>query len=84
MHLLIWLIVGGIAGFLAGKVVRGRGFGVIVDIILGIIGSFVGGYLLHDLLKTSVLVVGGHNVDHFITAFIGAVVIVALVRLIRR
>ena len=44
-HLLVWLVVGLVAGWLAGKVMTGHGFGIIVDILVGIVGAFIGGYM---------------------------------------
>lgn len=80
---LSWIIVGLIAGFLAGVVVRGGGFGVIWDIIIGILGGLLGGWL-----ATSVFHVGGGvtglNWPSILIAFIGAVVLLLLLRLIRR
>ncbi|MBO9619275.1 MAG: GlsB/YeaQ/YmgE family stress response membrane protein [Niabella sp.] len=75
----IWhLVLGGIAGFLAGKVMRGDGYGVIVDIILGLVGGWLGGWvggLLHINL--------GGSIGYLITAFVGAVLLVWIVRLVK-
>jgi uncharacterized membrane protein YeaQ/YmgE (transglycosylase-associated protein family) len=78
--ILILLIVGLVAGWLAGKLVRGAGFGVIGDIIIGIIGAFVGTWLLGKLG----IVIGGGILANIINATIGAVVLLLLVRLLRR
>jgi uncharacterized membrane protein YeaQ/YmgE (transglycosylase-associated protein family) len=77
---LIWfLLIGLIAGWLAGKVMRGGGFGVIGDMIVGVIGAFIGGWLF------SVLGIGiGGLIGSLITAFVGAVILLWLLRLIRR
>src|SRR5260370_6090155 len=53
MHLIVFLIIGGIAGALAGRVVSGHGYGVLMDVIVGVIGAFVGGWLLSTLLGVS-------------------------------
>lgn len=75
----IWqLILGGIAGFLAGKVFRGEGYGVIVDIILGLIGGWVGGWLGGIL---GIHLAG--SIGYLITAFVGAVVLVWISHLIK-
>lgn len=79
MDLLITLILGGIAGWLAGLVMRGNGYGVIVDIILGLVGGWLGGWLAHQL--------GIHfagNIGYFITAFAGAVILVGIIRLLKK
>jgi len=77
---LIWfLLIGLIAGWLAGKVMRGGGFGVIGDMIVGVIGAFIGGWLF-GLLG----IAAGGVLGAIITAFVGAVVLLLLLRLIRR
>jgi len=78
--IIIWLIVGAIAGWLAGMVVRGGGFGLIGDIIVGIIGAFIAGFLLPRLG----ILIGGGIIGAIINAFIGAVILLLIVRLIRR
>lgn len=70
-----WLIIGGLAGALAGRVMRGSGFGILGDIIIGCIGGFLGGLLLGLVVNTQVGVIGT-----FITAFIGACILLFVVR----
>ena len=78
--LIIWLIVGAIAGWLAGVVVRGGGFGLIGDIIVGIIGAFVAGWLFPRLgFHLAVGMVGV-----ILDAAIGAIVLLLIIRIIRR
>ena len=77
MGILSWIIVGLIAGWLAGLVMKGGGYGVLGDIILGIIGALVGGFLASALFGVGV---SGFNLTSLIIAFIGAVVVVAIVR----
>ena len=78
---LIWfLLVGLIAGWLAGRVMRGGGFGVIGDMIVGIIGALLGGWLFGKLGISA----GGGLLGAIITAFVGAVLFILLLRLIRR
>jgi len=81
--LIVILVVGLIAGWLAGKITRGAGFGIIGDIIIGVIGAFVGSWLWSSLLKLPVIF---HNfwVDSIVIATIGAVVLLLILRLIRR
>ena len=77
---LIWfLLIGLIAGWLAGRVMRGGGFGVIGDMIVGIIGALLGGWLF-GLLGIH----AGGLIGAIITAFVGAVLLIALLRAIRR
>ncbi|TKC86214.1 GlsB/YeaQ/YmgE family stress response membrane protein [Trinickia terrae] len=78
--LIAWLIIGAIAGWLAGVLVKGGGFGLIVDIIVGIVGAFIGGWLSHVLGIS----LGGGMIASIITAVIGAVILLFIIRLIRR
>lgn len=78
--IIAWLIIGAIAGWLAGVLVKGGGFGLIVDIIVGIVGAFIGGWLA-GVLHISL---GGGWIGSIITAVIGAVILLFIVRLIRR
>ena len=76
-----WILVGLIAGAVAGRIARGRGYGCIGDIVVGLIGSVVGGWI-YDA------VIGGNRVLHFWTsvlvAIIGAVVLIFVLRLVRK
>ncbi len=81
MDLLTWLIVGLIAGVLASLVMGGTGYGLIGDIIIGIVGAFVGGWLFTKLGVTTPF---GGMAGVIFVAFIGAVVLLFLLRLIRR
>jgi uncharacterized membrane protein YeaQ/YmgE (transglycosylase-associated protein family) len=78
--LIAWLIIGAIAGWLAGTFVKGGGFGLIGDIIVGIVGAFVGGWLAGALH----IGIGGGWISAIITATIGAVVFLLILRLFRR
>jgi uncharacterized membrane protein YeaQ/YmgE (transglycosylase-associated protein family) len=80
MGFIVWLIVGGIAGWLAGLVVRGYGFGIIGNIIVGIVGAFIAGWLLPRLG----IVIGGGTLGEIINAVIGAVILLLIIGLIRR
>ena len=80
MSLLWFLIVGVIAGWLAGTLVKGGGFGLVGDLVLGIIGALLGGFLFSTLGVSS----GGGLIGSIIVATIGAVVLLFAVRLIKR
>ncbi|NUO63876.1 MAG: GlsB/YeaQ/YmgE family stress response membrane protein [Gemmatimonadaceae bacterium] len=80
MDLLTWLIVGLVAGVLA-SFVMGGGFGIIGDIIIGIIGAFLGGWIFRTLGVHSPL---SGLAGTILVAFIGAVVLLFIIRLIRR
>lgn len=79
MGILAWIIVGIIAGWLAGVVMKGRGYGIVGDMLLGIIGAIVGGFLSGALFGVQDPV-SGINATTLIVAFLGAVIVVALVR----
>lgn len=78
--IIIWIIVGAIAGWLAGMVVKGGGFGLIGDVIVGIIGAVIAGWLLPRLG----IYIGGDIIAAIIDAFIGAVILLIILRLIKR
>jgi uncharacterized membrane protein YeaQ/YmgE (transglycosylase-associated protein family) len=78
--LIIFIIVGAIAGWLAGMIVKGGGFGLIGDIIVGIVGAFIAGWLLPRVG----LVIGGGIIGAIIDATIGAVILLFVIRLIKR
>jgi len=78
MSLLWTILLGGIAGWLAGKVMRGDGYGIIVDIILGLVGGWLGGHVLGWLH-----IYAGGTIGYVVTAFIGAIILVWIVRLIK-
>ncbi|MBN3723752.1 GlsB/YeaQ/YmgE family stress response membrane protein [Burkholderia sp. Ac-20379] len=78
--LIMWLIIGAIAGWLAGLLVKGGGFGLIVDIIVGIVGAIIGGWLAAKLG----IAVGSGFFASIIVAVIGAVILLFIIRLFRR
>jgi uncharacterized membrane protein YeaQ/YmgE (transglycosylase-associated protein family) len=78
--LIIWLVIGAIAGWLAGQIVTGGGFGLVGDIVVGIVGAIVGGWLLPRIG----IFIGGGFIAQIINAVIGAVVVLLVVRLVVR
>ena len=80
MNFLEWIVVGLIAGWLAGQVMKGGGYGVLVDIILGILGGLLGGWLFGMLGIWH----GGGIIGSLIVAFIGAVILVAITRILKK
>jgi uncharacterized membrane protein YeaQ/YmgE (transglycosylase-associated protein family) len=78
--LLVFLIVGAVAGWLAGVIVKGHGFGLVGNIIVGIIGAFLAGWLLPMLG----IAIGGGIVAAIINALIGAVILLVIIGFIRR
>jgi len=77
-----YIIIGGVAGWLAGKVVKGEGSGIIFDVVVGVVGGFIGGFVLERGLHRDVAA-GGWWFTLF-TAFIGAVILLFIVRLVRK
>ena len=78
--LLIILVVGAIAGWLAGQIMRGTGFGLIWNIVIGLVGALIGGWLLPRLG----IIIGGGILAAIINATIGAVILLAIVGLVQR
>jgi uncharacterized membrane protein YeaQ/YmgE (transglycosylase-associated protein family) len=81
MNVLSWIIVGLIAGFLAGQVMRGGGYGVIGDIIVGVLGGLLGGWVGTTFLHINAGV-SGINLESILVAFAGAVLLILILRMI--
>ena len=79
MSIVAWILLGLIAGWLAGVLVRGGGYGVVGDIILGILGALVGGWITSTLLGVDV---SGFNLESLLIAVFGAIVIIVIGRLL--
>jgi uncharacterized membrane protein YeaQ/YmgE (transglycosylase-associated protein family) len=77
---IVWLIVGAIAGWLAGLIVKGYGFGLIGNIVVGIVGAVIAGWLLPRLG----IAIGTGFIAAIINAVIGAVILLVIIGLIRR
>ncbi|GAC1326554.1 MAG: GlsB/YeaQ/YmgE family stress response membrane protein [Chloroflexota bacterium] len=80
MSILAWIVLGLLAGWIAGMVMKGGGYGLIGDLVLGIVGAIVGGWLTGVLLGRDM--VNGFNVESLIVAVIGAIVLIAISRAI--
>ncbi|MGZ4789934.1 MAG: GlsB/YeaQ/YmgE family stress response membrane protein [Terriglobales bacterium] len=78
MHVLWWIIVGLIAGWATGKIMRGEGYGPLVDIIVGIVGAVIGGWIMSSLGFSS----SGGTIYTILVAILGAVVLTGIIRLI--
>jgi len=79
MHFVWFILIGIAAGWLAGQIVKGGGFGLVGDLIVGVIGAVLGGFLFGLLGITAVGLLGS-----LITATVGAIVLIALLRVIRK
>lgn len=77
MDIIAWLVLGLIAGFLASVVMKGGGYGIIGDIIVGVVGAFIGGFVFSLLGGTGVT---GFNLWSLLVAFVGACILIALLR----
>ena len=79
MSLLGWIIIGAIAGWLAGRIVEGYGFGFIGNLVIGIIGACIGGYILPRLG-----IIPASTLGNLIAATIGAIVLLFVIGLVKR
>jgi uncharacterized membrane protein YeaQ/YmgE (transglycosylase-associated protein family) len=77
IYVLIFLAIGAIAGWLAGQIMKGGGFGLLGNIIIGIVGSFVGGFLFGRFIS-------GGLIGTIVTATLGAVVLLAAVKILKK
>jgi uncharacterized membrane protein YeaQ/YmgE (transglycosylase-associated protein family) len=80
MGILSWIVVGAIAGWLGGQVMKGRGFGLLGDILVGVAGGLIGGWLAGLIFKVTDAV-NGINAQSILVAFVGAVVLIVVVRM---
>ncbi len=83
MGLLTWVVVGAIAGWLASSVMKGSGLGLIGNIVVGVIGALVGGYLAGTFFNMS-NAISGINFTTIVVAFLGAVIVLFIAGLFRR
>jgi uncharacterized membrane protein YeaQ/YmgE (transglycosylase-associated protein family) len=85
MNLLIWLVVGGLIGWVASKIMRTDGSqGIILNIVVGIVGAFLGGWLLAPMLGTGTINQSDFSLSGLVVSLLGAVILLAIVNLVRR
>lgn len=85
MNLIIMLIVGGVIGWLASLVMRTDGQqGIVMNVVVGVVGSILAGYLLTPFLGGSPITTGAFDIKSLFVSFLGAIVLLAIVNLIRR
>ena len=85
MGFIIWLIVGGVIGWLASLIMRTDGQqGIILNIVVGIVGAILGGLLLSPLIGGGSITSGDFNIMSLLVSFLGAVILLAIVNLFRR
>jgi len=80
MALIEWIVVGLIAGWLAGKVMKGGGYGILIDIVLGMLGGILGGWIFTMLGIWP----GGGIIGAILVAFVGAVILVWFTRIMKK
>lgn len=85
MNLIIWLIVGGVLGWLASIVMRRDAQqGIVLNVVVGIVGAFLGGFLLSPLLGAGTINMNDFSAMGLIVSFLGAVILLAIINLINR
>jgi len=85
MNLIIWLVVGGILGWLASIVMKTDGQqGMILNVVVGIVGSMLGGWLISPLLGIATINQNNFSLPGLLVSFLGAVILLAIVNLFRR
>ncbi len=83
--LLAWIVVGAVAGWLASIVIgTNKRQGLIADIVVGVVGAFIGGWVLDLLGITAGGTITGFNLASLFTAFVGAVILLAVLQIVRR
>lgn len=82
MGILSWIVVGLIAGWLAGELMRGGGYGLVGDIIIGIVGALLGGFLATALFNVADPL-SGIDISTILVAFLGSVVLILILRMLR-
>jgi uncharacterized membrane protein YeaQ/YmgE (transglycosylase-associated protein family) len=82
MGFFTWLVVGVLVGWLAGIAVKGRGFGLVGNIVIGVVGALIGGWLAGALFDIS-NPISGFNLTTIIVAFLGAILVLFVARLLR-
>ena len=76
--LLLWIVIGAVAGWLAGQIMKGSGYGIVGDIIIGMVGALIGGWLLG-----SIIAIGG-LLGSIVLATLGAIILIFVLRLVQR
>jgi uncharacterized membrane protein YeaQ/YmgE (transglycosylase-associated protein family) len=83
MDILSWIVIGLIAGWLAGKIFRGSGFGLVGDTIVGVVGALLGGFIATQLFKIP-HPLSGLNLETVLVALLGSVLVIAVLRYLPR
>lgn len=83
MNFILWLIVGGIVGWLASLIMRDAGQGILLNVVIGIVGAFIGGWLISPMVGTGTIN-DGFSIGSFLVSLVGAIILLAIVNLFRR
>lgn len=83
MGFISWIVVGAIAGWLAGKVMKGKGFGLVGDIVVGVIGALVGGWVAGSIFHVPDPV-NGINLSTLLVAFLGSIIVLYIGKMIKK
>jgi len=83
MNLLIFILVGAVAGWLAGLIFKGRGLGFLLNLVVGVVGGFLGGWLIGKWIP-AIATIGPITLGSFITAVLGAICLLWIVSLIKK
>ncbi len=84
MNLIVWLVIGGLVGWVAGLLLQSSGNGIILNVVVGILGSFLGGWLLGPVFHAGTINQADFSVPGLAVSVLGAVILLAVVNLIRR
>lgn len=85
MDFIIWLVVGGLIGWVASMIMRTDGQqGIILNVVVGIVGAFLGGWLISPLVGVGTINQGGFSFGALVVSLLGAVILLAIVNLVRR
>jgi uncharacterized membrane protein YeaQ/YmgE (transglycosylase-associated protein family) len=83
MNLIIWLVVGGLIGWVASALIHSGG-GILMNVVVGIAGAFIGGWLLGPMVGAGTINSGDFSVRGLVVSLLGAVILLAIVTLLRR
>jgi uncharacterized membrane protein YeaQ/YmgE (transglycosylase-associated protein family) len=83
MNIIVWLVVGGLVGWVAGRLMGGSK-GIVMNVVVGVVGAFLGGWLLGPMLGASTINQGDFSLASLAVSVIGAVILLAMANLLRR
>jgi uncharacterized membrane protein YeaQ/YmgE (transglycosylase-associated protein family) len=85
MNIIIWLVIGGLVGWVASMLMGTDGRqGIVLNVVVGIVGAFLGGFLFSSLFGTSTINQGNFTISGLLVSLLGAVVLLAVLKLVRR